>query len=138
METMVMKAIERVRKSVTDPKPETIRLTAANSVGEWVRQGDVYLRIVDKIPEGAREIQDFNGQLAPGDTRGSRHCVDPKKVKAFALPNARIEDGSILQVLDNDEVTHPDHGHVALEKGLCIAVSFQVNEFQKQKQRVKD
>lgn len=130
-------AINEVRSSVRKPKPKTFRLGLVNSIGEWGRQGDVYFTIIEK-PKSLEPLKDFKGQLAEGETRGSRHCVDPKAVKAYANPATSVEKGPILFVEEDTEVTHPDHGHVILEKGICVEVSYQVSYKNQLLERVRD
>jgi hypothetical protein len=130
--------LKKIEGSVANAKPKPVKLNSTqHDIGNFVRQGDVYFELINKpagklenyTNSGVDKNRVFNGQLAEGNTRGSRHCLNPKSVKAFIHPTAKdpITDGPILQVLEDCEVTHPDHGHVWLQKGDFIHVTYQNN-----------
>ena len=141
-------AMRQVRESVSHPKPDPISISNRNSIGEWVRQGDVYFQLVDGTSynfNNLKPVHQFNGQLAPGNTRGSRHCLrqeDLPNVRAFEDPcfgrRENPEAGMILQVNADVEVPHPDHGTVKIGKDCTIRVTYQVNQFDAERARVQD
>jgi hypothetical protein len=88
--------------------------------GDWHAQGDVIFLRIEVLPKDAQPCKP-KAQLAPGKTRGSRHCVadaDLPKVRFHRVRGADELKGPVLEVSEKAEVTHPDHGHVILPKGL--------------------
>lgn len=84
-----------------------------------VRQGDIYLLVVEANHSKGKKIKDR--QLAPGNTKGSRHIVEGK-VKLYEGNIVDDEFGSALTgpVIVADErftVTHPEHADVSLPSG---------------------
>ena len=143
MKMTAEQALETVRCSVANPKPETISLSGVNTVGEFVRQGDIYIRLIKKPAMSDLEVVDtaqWDGQLAEGDGKGSRHIINkPSTVKAWRKKTRQVQDGYILHTGKTGvEVTHPDHGHVNLGADCWFEVFYQVNLFNSEKSRVKD
>jgi hypothetical protein len=88
--------------------------------GDWHAQGDVMFWRLETLPEGAQPCKPM-AQLAPGNTRGSRHVIadaDLAKVGFHKIKGADELTGPILDVKEKVEVTHPDHGHVILPRGI--------------------
>ena len=48
------------------------RFPEAASAGDFFRQGDIYITLHERVPEGAEPCS-VALQLAPGTTKGSRH-----------------------------------------------------------------
>ena len=71
MKTMTMeKALVELRSSVEDLHGKKTERIGDPSVGDVVRQGDLYLVCIDKLPENGTPTK--NRQLVPGTTQGSR------------------------------------------------------------------
>ena len=90
------------------------------SPGDWHAQGDVMFLRIEAVPENAVPCE-TRAQLAPGKTRGRRHVIadaDLPKVKFYPVRGADELTGPVLDVSEKVEVTHPDHGHVVLPKGV--------------------
>jgi hypothetical protein len=69
----VNEAVERIKNDATQYFPE------AASVGDAVRQGDIYIQKIEdftEAPQFYKKVESPNPQLAPGDTKGSRHVLD--------------------------------------------------------------
>ena len=90
----------------------------------FAQQGDIYLSKapISSVAKGARAQ---SGQLAPGTTQGSRHCVDPAKVR-ISTPDALASplQGPTLYAKESFTITHPEHGHITLPPG-CYRVTYQ-------------
>ena len=138
MSTDVFAVLEQVRTSVANPKPLPWSLHSGLPVGSFGRQGDIYLTLIDKPQETLRPIDKFNGQLAEGNNRGSRHIVNPQHVEAYQPIGRDIQDGPILRIKQDTTLDHPDHGTVNFEKDTWVSVSYQVNVFADQRSRSKD
>jgi hypothetical protein len=142
VEMTAEQALEAVRRSVANPKPETIVLNDVHSPGEYVRQGDIYIRRIEAPDvKGMESVpSDWNGQLAEGTGKGSRHIIDrPQTVKAYRKKVRQTQDGYVFKTGNTGvEVTHPDHGHVKLGANCWFEVFYQVNLFNSEKTRVQD
>lgn len=93
MSTAIAVSVEEVVKLV-DNAVESIKndadqcFPAAASIGDAVRQGDIYIQLIDDfdtVPFGYKKAADikYPFQLAEGDTQGSRHRLEES-------PNAEI------------------------------------------------
>ncbi len=67
---------------------QAVSFTDACTAGDAIRQGDLYLVIGDKVPEGY--VKSDSVQLVPGNTQGSRHCLD--SMQGVERWNHRIGD----------------------------------------------
>lgn len=70
-------AQEQVEKIKND---ESQNFPEAASIGDAVRQGDVYIQLIDDVTSVPflfkKATPSFPMQLAPGNTKGSRHCLE--------------------------------------------------------------
>lgn len=119
----VVKEVETLARKVA--KRETQRFPEAASVGDCVRQGDVYITLLGGLPAGCELQTKWSRQLAPGTSHGSRHVLDSRKgVECYHLPRASEFDGPVLLLAEEREVTHPEHGHWILPPG-CYGITYQ-------------
>ena len=91
---------------------------------KFARQGDLYFAKLAQIPLGSRPWPFPHGQLAPGNTQGSRHCVDITHVHLWLLPDPTALDGPIIDAPNGVEITHPEHGNHVYPPGI-YQVTFQ-------------
>ena len=111
------------------------------SPGDMWCQGDVGIIFLGEC--GNHEDVDFGklellkdddprriAQLAPGETQGSRHCIDAecmKSVKMYVKTNSFSElDGPRLVCPEGLRVNHPEHGDVTMPPGKYAVVYQQV------------
>lgn len=123
--TMILQNLIDTGHRVAQPHAVTISDEALASVpiGRiFAQQGDIYIRKLAHIPEQAQRDTHATGQLAPGSTQGSRHCVDPTAVALFVQRNASALEGPILQATNTFTITHPEHGHIILPPGIYHVV----------------
>jgi hypothetical protein len=95
--------------------------------GAWFAQGDVNFTPLSAIPKNAIAATPAS-QLAPGTSRGSRHCIrlaDMSHVDFFALPNPGPLEGLILRFNAPTTIEHPEHKHHIYPAGSIVAVTFQ-------------
>ena len=114
-------------KAVADARPITVSAEALADVPmgkKFARQGDLYFAKLATVPKGALPWTQPHGQLAPGTTQGSRHCVDITTVRLWTLPNPTALDGPVIEAPDGVEITHPEHGHHHYPPGV-YQVTFQ-------------
>lgn len=104
---------------------EPVHIPAAMSVGDGLPQGDIVLVKIQAIPPAAKmekwpESGDL--QLAPGDSRGSRHCIPAKYAGAVTVYS--VNDGNplsdvILEATGKFDLTHPEHAdHLGYPTGV--------------------
>jgi len=84
-------------------------------------QGDINIWKVDSLEDlpKVNESKPFF-QLAPGNTRGSRHCLDAdsvKNAKFYTLQNPTVLQGGVWVNEEDTLVTHPEHGDQVLDPG---------------------
>ena len=61
------------------------RFPEAASAGDFFRQGDIYITLHERVPEGAEPCS-VALQLAPGTTKGSRHVLSHNRLSMYTLP----------------------------------------------------
>lgn len=135
---MIQQTIEQIKKSSLSPLKET-RVVDAIEVGQFVRQGDVYVIRIESVPPDLNRTS--ARQLAPGSTQGSRHTVSDA-VTVFERNMDRINSefglafaGPIIESADRFTVMHPEHADISLPGG-CYEIRYQ-SDFASQ-QRAKD
>lgn len=95
-------------------------------IGVPVAQGDINLWLLPKLPDRVIEAVP-DAQLAPGTTRGSRHCIrlsDMGHVKFYRLSNPNPLQGPILVFEKEATIEHPEHGDQLWPAGI-VAVTYQ-------------
>ncbi len=87
-------------------------------------QGDVLIREVKAIPEGAQPVEMEAGRhvLAHGEVTGHAHAIKTPRVRMFR------EDGSggggyLTVPSDGAAVTHEEHAKIALPPGIYEVVT---------------
>ena len=152
---MMTSVIEQIEQHVTglaggnDPKvkpgqPELF--TEACVQGDQLRQGDLYLTLVDAVPAGYVRItkpKAADKQLVPGNTRGSRHCLDSLNGVVIHRPadwNEASMFGPCLVLTQERTILHPVHGAVTVLPGQTVRCDYQRvwNAEQKQQRRARD
>ncbi|MFN3962515.1 MAG: hypothetical protein ACK4NQ_06020 [Fimbriimonadaceae bacterium] len=96
------------------------------ALGEFARQGDIYIVAIDAVPAGCKPSE--NRQLAPGTTQGSRHIAEGAVEIYHRTDHGRIvmaknrkgghAIGPVIVAKDFFTVTHPEHAHVSLPPGV--------------------
>lgn len=135
-----MSIIEEVQKTAEKvAKRETQTFSEAASHGDTVRQGDVYITWLESLPEDVEAQQDWDAQLAPGNTQGSRHILDSKNgVTCYKFQNPTEFDGPMLVLTEERTVTHPEHGNWVLPPGIYYIGYQQTEDMLEQRRRVED
>jgi hypothetical protein len=116
------KVVQKLEEIQSEAQRRAKRETQAYGTlapGDWHAQGDVMFLKLGSLPPDAEPCK-ARAQLAPGNTRGSRHIIVPADLAKVAFHKAKDADaltGPILDVKEKVEVTHPDHGHVVLPPG---------------------
>lgn len=89
----------------------------AMSVGQVVRQGDIYIHRVEA--DHAHGLALKTNQLVPGTSQGSRHvAVGGSAYEGTTLPTWCSEDTILGPCVDGPfTVTHPEHAHCTFGPG---------------------
>ncbi len=137
MKTCTMERIEKHAEAIKSGnekvKPgQPARFTEASVAGDTVAQGDLYLCIYEgKPPAGYAQVKNLterDKQLVPGNTQGSKHCLDSLEgVKLFRPENWTGDDlrGPLLGLSEERTVLHPTHGSVAIPAGFSVLCGYQ-------------
>jgi hypothetical protein len=152
MKTVIEKMVTRNEKirlnkdaKVKPGKAE--RFTAAACKGDYIRQGDLYLVIGDSIPtrgfQRISEQTDEHKQLVPGNTQGSKHCLDSLDGVAIYRPEKFDNEstiGPVLVLSQERVVQHPTHGHVTLLANTIVECHYQreYDAMMKRERRAQD
>jgi len=101
-----------------------------------LRQGDVLLQLVDKLPKGLKEI---SGPviLAHGEVTGHAHVITLPDTERHKV---KYWDGGAeryIQALERVTVTHEEHAPIVLEPGI-YKQGFQVEDFGEEVRDVAD
>lgn len=123
-----------VRDAAEKPNIET-REVRSMKICEAIRQGDIYVTRLGKLPEHGNELA--ARQLAPGASRGSRHCAEGE-VKIYAPPaGATPLTGPFIVATEGFRITHPEHAHFEMPAGV-YQVTYQRDFAREELARVND
>lgn len=118
----VSETAERIKSDALQTFPE------AASVGDFVRQGDLYITLLSRVPADSVREKQPSAQLAPGTTQGSRHCIsNMRNVTLYRLKTPNPYDGPVVEVNQPVTITHPEHGDWQLPVGV-YGISYQRTE----------
>jgi hypothetical protein len=82
-----------------------------------LRQGDLLIQEVKKIPAGARALTGLI--LAAGAATGQRHRIKERKAGRAYAGGSPGKQGLFLEVTaDEATLVHPEHDSIALKKGI--------------------
>jgi len=139
---IVLEAIKKIEKHAEEISTQDIRVVKEHIVGKCIRQGDVYIHMVDDTFEVGKELS--IRQVADGVSMGQRHILKGhcKVYECNKIPEYVHRDFSgfvsyAFDVLDNGCVlTHPEHADDEFHaKGRCV-VTYQMDKMTRQ--RVQD
>lgn len=129
--------IEQHAKTIRDGKHKTVRpglpkrFPEAASYGEFGWQGDLKLTLVERVPENYVQVElptDADRQLVPGNTQGSKHCLDSLDGVTLHRPNTWPNSGlqgPCLELSEERTIEHPTHGNVTIPSGMTILCGYQ-------------
>jgi hypothetical protein len=95
-------------------------------VGQYIPQGDLNIWRLAELPPTAIPAAPEH-QLAPGTTRGSRHCIkaeDMANVEFYRLDGATALHGPVLKFHIPVTIKHPEHGDQLWPAGV-VAITYQ-------------
>lgn len=125
--------IERITRQ-SEQHTADLRVLTELSIHQMVRQGDIYIqRVADTYGRGERTE---DRQLAPGNTKGSRHVVEGAVVYRPTEEQGRDPMHGPVVVADAPwRVTHPEHCDYELPAGT-YRVGYQMDP--RTRERVMD
>jgi len=131
----VLDQIKSRAEQIKNNEPQ--RFPDAASVGDYWRQGDLYITKLAAVPSGAIPVKRPSHQLAPGNTKGSRHCLDSLDgVTVYAMPDADALTGPVLHLARERTIPHPEHGTVICPPGT-YGITYQ-RAYAEELRRVQD
>jgi hypothetical protein len=89
-------------------------------------QGDINILRLAAVPEGMVQVEK-QAQLAPGTSRGSRHCIkaeDLKHCTFYAFLDANPLEGPVIVMDDTTTIEHPEHRDYVFPAGV-VAIGYQ-------------
>ena len=113
-----------------------LREIKAMEVGQAIRQGDIYVTRIDALPKPLGGVT-AERQLAPGTSRGSRHCVEGEVTVYLPPAGADALTGPVIHALGRCTITHPEHAHFSLPPGF-YQVTYQRDFGREELARVHD
>lgn len=91
----------------------------ALAVGDHTSQGDVNFTLLASVPQGAVQLENPSAQLAPGTTKGSRHCIEKfDGLTMYRLQNPSVLQGPVILATQPFTVAHPEHGDQTFPAGV--------------------
>ena len=139
----ITRKVSRIKNGNDKIEPgQPVRISEAAAHLDAVRQGDLYLIVVEGGVSDAAAAIDFHGiydqidtrnidrQLVPGNTQGAKHCLDSLDGVTMYRPrgwNAEWEElaGPFLIVSKERTVEHPTHGSVTIPAGMSVVCFYQ-------------
>jgi len=134
MNAMELEQVQQHAESIKNDSEHTIPVM---DPGDCWCQGDVGLVFLGENADFSNlsliwdeeHRAEMNCQLAPGNTQGSRHCVDAESMKTvfFYRSSTGTElDGPRIDAPKGLRVNHPEHGDVILPPGKYAVIYQQV------------
>lgn len=148
-QNVIERDLEELQASLETMDAGKEEIIGSLSVGDVVRQGDLYLVNIGDTPTKGEVSNDR--QLAVGNTIGARHIAEgscivrrgPETVEALhglggahaAVPVELV--GGSLEIRGKTTITHPDHGHKTFNEPTNV-VWYHQRMFAKEVRRVAD
>ena len=126
-EEQVADLINSVKESAEENKEAKEQTFKIMDVDDAVRQGDLYITRIAEVPSDAIPTKLQAGQLAEGNTQGSRHIMTHDSMvnsEIFVRANPDALQGPIVEAKSAWTVTHPEHGNFNLPAGT-FSVTYQ-------------
>lgn len=110
-------------KAIDSGQP--VEISAAFAPGDMLPQGDIGLLMLGQFPGGVVPVEVDETkplQLAPGTSRGSRHCIPARCLGSIRLYH--IDDGDdlsdlVIEALGTFDLEHPEHAdHIGYPAGI--------------------
>ena len=125
-----MQTMEQAVQSVAQSKADReVRVIRRMEVGSAIQQGDIYLHRLPDDAKTGKLIHKGRAQVALGSNMGARHVAEgeievfeatqlPAGVSAPMNVEAREIMGPVIKAKEDFSLTHPEHAHFKLPKGM--------------------
>lgn len=105
---------------------ETFVVPTDFPVGQYLPQGDLNILRLAAVPKGMVQVEK-QAQLAPGTSRGSRHCIkaeDLAHCTFYGFLDANPLEGPVIVMDAPTTIEHPEHRDYVWPAGV-IAIGYQ-------------
>ena len=105
-------------------------------IGDFVQQGDVLIKKINKLPEGLEKIKTKNNLwiIAEGETTGHYHAIAEKEAIVYEK-----EGKKYILTEEGFTITHQEHEKIKVEPGLYeIGIVQEYDPFQKTIENIRD
>lgn len=129
--------LAKIEQNAKQADPE-VRFVRTMQPGEWTRQGDLQITLLDKLPKDL--IKTEERQLVSGTTQGSRHVLDAilgKAARIWVRKSPTALQGPIVELKERCHVVHPEHAHHSLPSGI-YEITYQRDRESEEIARVRD
>jgi len=123
---------------------QPINFTGASTVNDRIWQGDMAITITsDEPPANFKKKKDITVQLVPGNTVGSKHCLEHTTGVEQWVPDDWTEMGLVgpwMKFNEPNRILHPVHGPVGIPAGFSVQINYQreYDEMLKAERRARD
>lgn len=121
------KSIARGDESVRPGQP--VNFTEASTVNDRAWQGDMAVTIdMENPPLGFVKKDKVTVQLVPGNTVGSKHCLEHTTGVEQWVPESWNEEGLVgpwMKFNEANRIIHPVHGPIGIPAGFCVQITYQ-------------
>ncbi len=124
-----IKQLSKDAEEIRNTEPQVLPTCSDND--SWA-QGDVIIqKLSDEFVKTLELVKTKPAvQLAPGETKGSRHCLSDKcksdaGIEFYKLSVEYPLVGPIMKCPNGIEVEHPEHGDIKIEEGGWYGVRYQ-------------
>ena len=116
-----LQELAEVKKSSTEINHNTTRVVKNIPIGKGIRQGDVYLKRVEKIPP-EYSVHTMDLKIAKGDTKGSRHILeDAPGLRVYRKSSPGPLEGPAFTSVTDIHLTHPEHPGFYIQSGSYVS-----------------
>ena len=132
-----LKALQLLEASALESIDNGAPVTLAEGqmvVNDMIAQGDIGVIMLAAVPRGLKPSPaPAGGQVAPGNTMGSRHTITDPGV-TFYETTGDVLSTYVVESTEGFTLRHPEHANITFPKGV-YRLTHQQNE---QHQRVLD
>lgn len=138
MSVGIMEKIEEIQSVSAKVNHKETRVIREIPVGKAVRQGDLYVRRIDKVPSNYT-VETHKLQLVSGSTKGAQHFVEKTpSMKLFVDPsNKDALAGPCIISREEVHIRHPEHANFKLPAGI-YQITYQRDFAYEERKRVSD
>ena len=121
-----MDTLTRDKARIEETTDTTSKVVETCSINDAWRQGDIEIRFLGcEKPRFELVKTKRPKQLAPGTTKGSRHGLKGRQIKAYQLTDANPLEGPVLHCPNGLTVPHPEHGDITLKEPGWYVITYQ-------------